>query len=366
MMNKVFTVAVCSAFACVFVGQVYGSRSHLEIGGDGTATNCLTNLNSQRNFAVGPELDAEDEQLYAESRHLFTQDVLPGSRQLEELQAAYREGLCKFEQEKVRLLLLNQRPVRPCGSIDRAGRAFSSRLKEQRRGWKNLLEEQQYAQLDKELSAGLDSGVIATQFEAHEWIIQQVKCGLDPFLLYMLVRTTFNQPPRDCRTFFEFFEHLMLCISLTEIAHSVVIKLGLETSPGIGVADFAKTLKQKFVTKYNHQKNLLCCNIREKISFSEVRDCAVGHLIDLAVNEEALLALPLPHWVLRTKLSSVMGFETWRIDWALLTKQELGVRNNASLMGTIEANTQDAIEEQIVKLKSLNTWDEFLEIPAVL
>ena len=309
-------------------------------------------------------LDKDEELAYAVSRGNFT-DVMRRieqsvCKQLEPLEAVYRERLKLLEQQLVPVF----RPVDPTRLLpmQRCLAILKPALQEQRSRWDTLLDTQQYAELDRELSTQLSSKEVVHQLEVHEWILQQLSCRLDPFLLYMTVRIAFNQPPKDHRVYFELFEHLMLCISLSEIARNVVMRLGLETSPGIGVADFAKTLKKKFVVKYNNPQGLLSKDIRERIIFSEVRDSIVRYLIDLAINGDVLVVLPLPHWVLRTKLTLMMGFETWRIDWAALTSQELAVRKNRDLMGTVVSNTKDAIEELAFRLQQLNSWEEFLEI----
>lgn len=215
---------------------------------------------------------------------------------------------------------------------------------------------QDYAALSAELYAALDNtSESAKRFQTHQWITGELAKGLNPFLLYMDARTVFGSQPVDHRVYPPAFENLMLCIVLTEIAQGVAASFGYESSPGAGIPDLATAFKNKF--RAQHGTGSLNAGIRSKIDFKEVQTQAIEKLAALGESDEAIAALPLPHWVLRTICGWRLG---WGITWSTLTERELMTRKSSAFITALTAATKVVLAERLAALREKTTWENFL------
>lgn len=223
-----------------------------------------------------------------------------------------------------------------------------------------LLKSQDYSALSTELYAALDNLDDSTKrFQAHHWITENLKKGLDAFLLYMDARTVLKFNPVDHRVYPSAFENLILCIILTAVAQEVASSFGYESAPGKGIPDLAASFKKKF--RRQHGDGTLNAGIRGKVLFDEVKTKALEKLQALHDVDESIAALPLPHWVLRTTCGWSLG---WGITWSTLTPKELATRDNAAFAGALTAATKIVLGKQIEALTAMTTWEEFLGFAA--
>lgn len=222
--------------------------------------------------------------------------------------------------------------------------------------WNDLLARQDYAALSAELYAALDNvGESAKRFQTHQWVTEQLAKGLDPFLLYMDARTVFGSQPVDHRVYPPAFENLMLCIILTEVAQGVATNFGYESAPGKGIPDLATAFKNKF--RAQHGTGSLNAGIREEVPFGDVQKAALTKLAALAESDEAIAALPLPHWVMRTTCGWSLG---WGITWSTLTDSEISTRKQKAFMSALVAATKIVLAERMEALTAIKSWEDFL------
>lgn len=220
-----------------------------------------------------------------------------------------------------------------------------------------LLRAQDYALLAADLYKGLDSKEPTLRFETHKWVTEQLEKGLNPFLLYMDARTVCESNPVDYRAYAPAFKHLILCILLTEVAQDICAAFGIEATPGSGVPDLASGMKSKFYAKYG--SSTLNKHIRGHVDFKKIKAEAVALLSALSEDDEAITALPLPHWVTRTTCGWAFG---WGMGWSTLTAAELKVRENDLWMPAFVAQTKKALTNRIAALEALETWEDFFGV----
>lgn len=229
--------------------------------------------------------------------------------------------------------------------------------------WDTLLKKQDYDALSRELYASLDDLSAANstkRFQANRWMSEKLTAGLDPFLLYMDARTAFGTSPVHHLAYAPAFENLMLCIVLTEVAQGVATSFGYESSPGKGIPDLASALKAKF--RALHGNGTLNPGIRSEVVFASVQEQALAKLQALVESDEAVEALPLFHWVLRTTVGHFFG---WGITWCTLTEAELAARSSKAFVAALIAATKTILAEQIAILTKVEDWDKFLGFEAV-
>ena len=227
--------------------------------------------------------------------------------------------------------------------------------------WNRLLAKQAYATLSEELYAALDNvSDSAKRFQTHQWVTEKLGTGLDPFLLYMDARTVFGSQPVDHRVYPPAFRNLMLCVVLTEVAQGVAQSFGYESSPGRGIPDLAARFKHKF--RAQHGTGTLNRGIRGEVEFETVKGEAVKLLQGLLESDEAITALPLPHWVLRTSCGWSLG---WGITWSTLTESELATRKTPAFMAALVAATKIVLADRMKVLAAIKSWEEFLGFDAM-
>lgn len=217
-----------------------------------------------------------------------------------------------------------------------------------------LLARQDYASLAPLLYAGLDSVDTTERFDTHRWVTSMLEKGLDPFLLYMDARTVCASSPVDHRVYAPALANLVLCIELTAVAQKVVAGFGFESTPGRGVMDLAGAFKHKFYGKY--AGSALNEHILSVNPVKEIMGKVIERLRALLEDNDAIAALPLPHWVLKTTCGWALG---WGITWSALTESELRSRENKSFMAALVAQTKEVLAASIEALGKIENWEDF-------
>jgi hypothetical protein len=212
-----------------------------------------------------------------------------------------------------------------------------------------LLAGQKYAALSKVIYADLDALREAPMTRRRDWIVAQLETGHNPFLNYMLARSVFKHPGYWNYTPDVGFRHLLHCVVLTSVAHSVLVaEAGESHSPS--AVTLAQFIKLKMLKRYR-------CNTSFQANpFAKIRNEVVANLQALIEDDAALAALPLPHWIRVATYGHKTG---WGIGWADVGPEVRRLKDDSEFMTRLIAQTKAILAAEIESLRAMVTWKQY-------